>query len=227
MFNRWRQENFFKYMAEEFALDALVEYGVDEVSAELDRPNPEWTKIDKRLRKAKADVTRLEAELGAKAARNQEATRPTMQGFKIAHAILAKQLKHAKARVERLYAKRKAVPKRIPASDLATLKTEKKLIADALKMAAYQVETELLGMLQDHYARCDDEGRTLLHSIFQSSARLEITDGELRVTIADQSSLHRTQALAALCEQLNAKATRFPGTDLRLHLGVETQSPVI
>jgi hypothetical protein len=227
MFNRWRQENFFKYMAEEFALDALVEYGVDEVSAELDRPNPEWTKIDKRLRKAKADVTRLEAELGAEAARNQEATRPTMRGFKIANAILGKQLKRAKARVERLYEKRKAVPKRIPASDLATFKTEKKLIADALKMTAYQVETELLGMLQDHYARCEDEGRTLLHSIFQSSARLEVTDGALRVTIAAQSSPHRTQALASLCEQLNAKATLFPGTDLRLHLGVEPQSPVI
>jgi transposase len=225
-FNRWRQENFFKYMAEEFALDALVEYGVDEVSAELDRPNPEWTKVDKRLRKAKAEVTRLEAELGAEAASNQEATRRTMRGFKIAHAILGKRLKRAKARVERLYEKRKAIPKRIPASDLATLKTEKKLIADSLKMAAYQVETELLGMLQDHYARCDDEGRTLLHSIFQSSARLEVTDGELRVTIAAQSSPHRTQALAALCEQLNAKATHFPGTDLRLHFAVEPQSPV-
>jgi transposase len=227
MFNRWRQENFFKYMAEEFALDALIEYGVDEVSAELDRPNPEWTKIDKRLRKAKADVTRLEAGLGAEAARNQEATRPTMRGFKIANAILGKQLKRAKARVERLYQKRKAVPKRTPASDLATLKTEKKLIADALKMTAYQVETELLGMLQDHYARCDDEGRTLLHSIFQSSACLEVSDGELRVTIAAQSSPHRTQALAALCEQLNAKATHFPGTNLRLHLATEAPSPVI
>ena len=111
-----------------------------------------------------------------------------MRGFKIAHANLGKRLKRAKAHVERLYEKRKAVPKRIPASDLATLKTEKKLIADSLKMAAYQVETELLGMLQGHYARRDDEGRTLLHSIFQSSARLEVTDGELRVTIAAQSS---------------------------------------
>ena len=150
-----------------------------------------------------------------------------MRGFKIANAILGKQLKRAKARVERLYEKRKAVPKRVPASDLATLKTEKKLIADALKMTAYQVETELLGMLQGHYARCDDEGRTLLHSIFQSSARLEVSDGELRVTIAAQSSPHRTQALAALCEQLNAKATQFPGTNLRLHLATEAPSPVI
>jgi hypothetical protein len=227
MFNRWRQENFFKYMAEEFALDALVEYGVDEVSTELDRPNPEWTKVDKRLKKAKAEATRIEAELGAEAASNQEATRPTMRGFKIAHAILGKELKRAKACIERLYKKRKAVPKRIPASNLATLKTEKKLIADSLKMTAYQVETELLDMLQGHYARCDDEGRTLLHSIFQSSARLEVTDGELCVTIAAQSSPHRTQALAALCTQLNAKATHFPGTDLRLQLAVEPQSPVI
>jgi transposase len=227
MFNRWRQENFFKYMAEEFALDALVEYGVDEVSEELDRPNPEWTKVDKRLRKAKAEVTRLEAELGAEAAENEEAIRPTMRGFKIAHAVLSKRLKQAKARLERLYEKRRAIPKRTPASDLATLKTEKKLIADSIKMAAYQVETELFGMLQNHYARCDDEGRTLLHSVFQSSARLDLTDGELRVTIAAQSSPHRTQALAALCEQLNTNASHFPGTDLRLHLAVEPHAPTV
>jgi len=227
MFNRWRQENFFKYMAEEFALDALVEYGVDEVSEELDRPNPEWTKVDKRLRKAKAEVTRLEAELGAKAAENEEATRPTMRGFKIAHAVLSKRLKQAKARLQRLYEKRRAIPKRIPASDLATLKTEKKLITDSIKMAAYQVETELFGMLQNHYARCDDEGRTLLHSVFQSSARLDLTDGELRVTIAAQSSPHRTQALAALCEQLNTNASHFPGADLRLYLAVEPHAPTV
>jgi transposase len=226
VFNRWRQENFFKYMAEEFALDALIEYGVDEVSEELDRPNPEWNKVDKRLRKAKAEVTRLEAELGAKASANQEATRPTMRGFKVAHAVLRNRLKQAKVRVQRLYEKRKAIPKRIPASDLATLKTEKKLIMDSIKMAAYQVETELFGLLQDHYARCDDEGRTLLHSVFQSSARLEVSDGELRVTIAAQSSPHRTQALATLCEKLNAAGSLFPGTQLRLRLAVEPHQPV-
>ena len=47
---------------------------------------------------------------------------------------------------------RKGIPKRIPASDLEALKTEKKLIVDAIRMAAYQVETELLGMLAGHYA---------------------------------------------------------------------------
>jgi len=221
MFSRWRQENFLKYMGEEYALDALVEYGAEDVSAEVDRPNPQWAKMSKRLRESRTEVARLEAELGGEAAENDEATRPTMRGFKIAHAALRRRLQQAKTRVQQLFQKRKAIPKRIPASDLKKLKTERKLIVDAIKMAAYQVETELLGMLQGHYARTRDEGRTLLHAAFQSAARLEVTEDELRVTIAAQSSPHRTAALAALCARLDALATAFPGTKLRLRLAVE------
>lgn len=226
IFHRWRQENFFKYMAEEFALDALVEYGAEEVSQDNDRPNPQWTRITKRLKQAKAKVARLEAELGEQAADNDEATRRTMRGFKIAHADLRRQLQEARSEVQRLLKKRKAIPKRIPASDLETLKSEKKLIVDSIKMAAYQVETQLLGMLQNYYARTADEGRTLLHAAFQSPARLEVTRDELRVTIAAQSSPHRTAALAALCQQLDATPTHFPGTHLRLRLAVENHEPL-
>jgi prepilin-type processing-associated H-X9-DG protein len=227
IFHRWRQENFFKYMADEFALDALVEYGVDKVSEASDRPNPQWVKATKQLKQAKAAVARLRAELGEQAAVNVEATRRTMRGFKIAHADLRRQLQKAEARVKRLFQKRKTIPKRIPASDLKTLKTEKKLIIDSIKMTAYQVETELLGMLHDHYARTADEGRTLLHAAFQSPGRVEVTDGELHVTLAAQSSPHRTAALAALCQQLDAILTTFPGTNLRLRLTVESQEPII
>ena len=101
------------------------------------------------------------------------------------------------------------------------------MIADAIKMAAYQVETELLAMLQDHYPRADEEGRTLLHAAFQSPARLEVVEGELRVTIARQSSPHRTAALAVLCEQLDALALPFPGTHLRLRLAVQATEPIV
>jgi transposase len=226
IFHRWRQENFFKYMAEEFALDVLVEYGAEDVSQGNDRPNPQWTRMTKQLKQAKAKVARLQAQLGEQAADNDEATRRTMRGFKIAHAELRRQLEEAQSEVQRLLKKRKAIPKRIPASDLQTLKTEKKLIVDSIKMAAYQVETQLLGMLQDHYARTADEGRTLLHAAFQSPARLEVTGDELRVTIASQSSPHRTAALAALCRQLDAIPTHFPGTPLRLRLAVEPHEPL-
>jgi transposase len=227
IFHRWRQENFFKYMEEEFALDALVEYGAEEISEATDRRNPRWLRLTRRLREARAEVARLQSELGKEAAANEEVTRPTMRGFKIAHAALRQQLQKVEARIERLLNERKNTPKRIPASDLKTLKTEKKLIADAIKMAAYQVETELLGLLRNHYARSDEEGRTLLHAAFQSPARLEVSDNELRVTIAAQSSPHRTAALASLCAQLDALAVPFPGTHLRLRLAVHASEPII
>lgn len=107
------------------------------------------------------------------------------------------------------------------------LKTEKKQIADAITMAAYHVETELLGMLREHSDRADQEGGTLLHAAFQSPARLEVADGELRVTIAHQFSPHRTAALSALCEQLNALAPPFPGTHLRLRLAAQAGEPLV
>jgi transposase len=227
MFHRWRQENYFKYAEEEFALDALVEYGAEEVSEATDRRNPQWLRLTRRLKEARAEVAHLQGELGKEASANEEAARPTMRGFKIAHAILREQIQKAEAQISRLVEQRKKTPKRIPASDLMTLKTEKKLIADAIKMAAYQIETELLGMLQDHYARADEEGRTLLHAAFQSPARLEVVEDELRVTIGGQSSPHRTAALAALCEQLDALAIPFPGTHLRLRLAVQTETPIM
>jgi len=227
IFRRWRQENYFKYAGEEFALDALVEYGAEEVGEATDRRNPQWLRLTRQLQEARSEVARLHRELGQEAAANDEATRPTMRGFQIAHAGLRAQLQKAETRVERLLEQRKNTPKRIPASDRKALKTEKKLLADAIKMAAYQVETQLLGMLQDHYARADVEGRTLLHAAFQSPARLEVTQDELHVTMACQSSPHRTAALAALCEQLAALAIPFPGTHLRLRLAVQTEEHII
>ncbi|NMC20946.1 MAG: hypothetical protein GYA33_11055 [Thermogutta sp.] len=227
MFFRWRQENYFKYMGEEFALDALLEYGSEDVAETTDRRNPRWLQFTRRLKEARAEVARLQSELGRKAASNAEAARPTMRGFKIAHAELRKRLEAAEAKVERLFRQRKKVPQRIPAVDRQALKTEKKLIADTIKMAAYQVETQLRGMLQEHYVRADEEGRTLLRAAFQSPARLEITDNELRVTIAAQSSPHRTAALAALCVQLDALPLPFPGSPLRLRLSVQAPEPLI
>ena len=214
-------------MDEEFALDALVEYGAEDVPAAADRPNPQRRPLQKRLRRAKAEVVRLQAALGEKAAANEPGERPTMRGFQIAHAELRRQLQEAEARVQQLKKKFRQIPQRVPASDLKTLKKEKTFLVDALKMIAYQIETELLGRLRAHYARTEDEGRTLLHAAFQSSGRLDVLADELRVTLAAQSAPHRTQALAAMCAKLNALGMYFPGTTLRLRLAVEPHEPLI
>jgi hypothetical protein len=225
-FTRWRQENFFKYMDAEFELDGLLEYQVQEVAGGTDRPNPARRPIERKLSKARARVQRLQAQLGDAVGRPGKSGQRTVHGFKIAHAKLRAALAAAEEEVSCLAAELQAIPKRIPADGVKTLTTEKKLIADVIKMTAYQVETELLAWLGDDYCRTDDEGRTLLQAAFQSTARIEVRKEELYVELAPQASPHRTAAIRALCEKLNTLGATFPGTRLRLNFAIQPHEPL-
>ena len=225
-FNRWRQENFFKYMDAEFELDSLLEYDVQDVADGTDRPNPARRPIERNLSKARARVQRLQAQLGDAAGRKGRSSQRTVHGFKIAHATLRAELAEAEAEVSQLAAQLGELPERVAADDLKTLRTEKKLIADTIKMTAYQVETELVALIRDHYCRTDDEGRTLLHAAFQSTARVEVRGEELYVELAPQSSPHRSEAIRTLCEKLNALGAHFPGTCLRLNFAIQPHEPL-
>ena len=225
MFDRWRQENFFKYMREEFLLDALVDYQIEPEDPTRTIPNPERRTLDKEIRAARVDVTRLERELGAAAATNAERRRPTMRGFKIAHSKLGKQLRNARAHLSRLLNQRRDAPKRVEVRELndralVKLATERKHLTDIIKMVAYQAESDLFALLRPHYARVDQEGRTLLHELFATAGDIRVSDSELNITLAPLSSPHRTRAAQALCEILDKTATTFPGSRLRIRFAV-------
>ncbi len=226
MFERWRQENYFKYMKEEFALDALMEYGVEAADPTRMVPNPERKAIDKELAVARTERAKLEREYGAAAFANKEDKRRTMRGFKIANGgAIGKPLREARDKVRDIEERRNSIPTRVPVAEAlkdppVRLRTETKRLSDTFKMVAYQSETALVDLLRPHYQRTEDEGRTLIASALQSAAELALTDGELRVTLAAQSSPHRTRAIAALCEKLNILGAHFPGTKLRLRYEV-------
>src|ERR1700731_3496328 len=155
MFERWRQENFFKYMREEFLLDALIDYQIEPEDPTRTIPNPERRALDKQIQAARADLAKLEREYGAAAADNAEHRRPTMRGFKIAHGRLGKQLRTARARVAQLFEQRRDVPKRVEVRALnertiVKLATERKHLTDIIKMVAYQAESDLLALMRRH-----------------------------------------------------------------------------
>jgi hypothetical protein len=225
MFDRWRQENFFKYMREEFLLDALVDYQIEPEDPTRTIPNPERRALDKQIQAARADLARLEREYGAAAAANAEQRRPTMRGFKIAHGKVGKQLRKARGRVAQLCAQRHRLAKRVEVHDLneravVKLATERKHLTDIIKMVAYQAESDLLALLRPHYARADQEGRTLLHELFATAGDIRVGESELHITLAPLSSPHRTYAAQALCEMLDQTATIFPGSHLRMRFAM-------
>ena len=224
-FARWRQENFFKYLREEYALDALVEYAAVPDDPTRQVPNPAWAAVDAQFHQARAQLDRLQAEYGLEALTTLERRRPTMRGFKIAQGKLSLKIWNALQRVLQLEKRRAAVPRRLPVQALTEepvvkLAPERKHLTNLIKMVAYQAESDLLRLIAPHYRRAGDEGRTLLQAALASAAALEVTQTELRVTLAAQSSPHRTRAIAALCQELNREETCFPGSCLRLRYAI-------
>ena len=231
MFERWRQENFFKYLREEYLIDALADYEVEPDDPTRSVPNPAWNEADRKLKAARAAVAKLEVAYGKKALENPEKKRATMRGFKIAHGKLGKELWNARMRAAELFAQRSQLERRVPVEKaldgkaVVKLAPERKHLTNVLKMVAYQIESDLLNSIRPHYARVEQEGRTLIQTALQSTAAIEPKDGELRVTLAPLSSPHRSRAINVLCESLNAAETRFPGTRLRMIFGVAQPPP--
>jgi hypothetical protein len=224
MFERWRQENFFKYLREEYALDALVDYAVEPDDAMREVPNPKWAELDAKLRAARDRVAELTRRVG---------TDTTLQVLRLTKrrqvldAGLRKELSTAILAARTLAQRRDRTPRRIPvgtrnAGPVIKLSVERKHLTNVLKMIAYQAESDLVRAIAPHYKRADDEGRTLVQTMLASTADLSVDNNELRVTLAPLSSPHRSRAAAALSHTLNAASTYFPGTRLRLRYAIET-----
>jgi hypothetical protein len=230
MFARWRQENFFKYLREEYALDALVDYAVAPADPAREVPNPLRASLDAELHKAKAELAALHASYGLAAFSNQESLRRTMRGFKTANATLGHQVLTAMRTVAAIEHRRAAVPRRVPIQQLASgevvkLATERKHLTDLLKMVAYQAESDLCRLVEPHYHRADDEARTVIQNALATAGDLEISEDTLTISLDPLSSPHRTRALAAICRDLSATRTRFPGSNLHLRFQVKNPPP--
>ena len=227
MFERWRQENFFKYMRDEYAIDALADHEVVPDDPTRTVPNPARRKLDSKLAAARADEAKLAAAYGNAAHDNPEARRPTARGFKIAHGKLGRALRAARERVDALRLERAALPERVPVGEalagaaVVKLAAERKHLTTVMRMLAYQIESDLVELVRPHYARVDAEGRTLVQTALSSGGALAPSDGALAVTLAGLSSAHRSRAIVAVCEALNATSTSFPGAEYVMHYEVD------
>lgn len=224
MFERWRQENFFRYMREHFALDAMASRRVEPVGEERTIPNPKRAKLEKKLGKLKSELQKLEKDYGARAFENEESLRPTARGFKIANGKLGREIRGLRQKCLRLKERISALPERIAAVDaegprIVKLDPETKHLTDTIKMLAYRAETSLVGLLNDKvYARTEEEGRALVREILRTPADVlpDEREGVLRVRLHGLANPRSNAAVMHLCEALNEAEITYPGTQLRL-----------
>lgn len=222
MFERWTQENFFRYMRQHFALDALVTYAVEPADLKRTVPNPERKALAKTLATTRAALTALDQTYGQRARSNAERQRPTMRGFKIANAAIAQQITALEAEAQALKNRMAALPKRVPisavldAAAIVRLAPEAKHLTDTIKMVAYRAETALVRHLTPHDAKTEDDGRALIREMLLTSADI-VPDGQrLLVRVHALANPRSNEALTHLCDTLNTFGVRYPGTDLTL-----------
>jgi len=226
MGNRWRQENYFKYAREHFALDALDSYA--DHPDDLGRlvPNPAKARAADAVVAARKDLAGANASLAnALDDAGTRAGRPGSGGKATVAPAVGRDLAGAKADLAGAKTASAGTPSHLPLSVVRPgsrlLETERKLLTHAIRMSAYNAESALARLLRPHYARGEDEGRALLREAFTLSGDLQVVGDTLHVRLDPASAPRRSKAIAALCTELTATETAYPGTELTLAYSVK------
>ena len=83
MFERWRQENFFKYLREEYLIDALLDYQVEPDDPNRSVPNPARKALEQEIHTARVHLRKLRQSYGATAIDYIHGRTQKMAGFEI------------------------------------------------------------------------------------------------------------------------------------------------
>ena len=220
MFSRWRQENFFRYMRHEFALDHLCTHEVEPADPQRLVTHPERKALEKKLKGLRGSTTRL-IERRIKLTAGETAR---VEGKAMTPKELDQRITKQESDADRLAARIAKLPKEVPLNEIldpkriVQLERERKILIDTIKMAAYRTETSLTRLVEPLFARHEDESRKFLKSIFQATADLipDTRRKSLTVRFHGLASPRATRALAELCAVVNERDCVYPATDLKL-----------
>ena len=233
MFSRWQQENFFRYMRHEFALDHLPTTAVEPADPLRSVPNPAVKEKRRELSRVKAELAQAEQAYGQHALENPEHETRTLREFKIIHAELGCKIEALRCEQAQRFADLKALPKRVAVRErmdgapVVQLERERKIITDTFKMVAYRAETQLANLVGPLLPHRDDEARKFMRQVFELPADLlpDYARGTLTVRLHSMATPRHNRVLASLCGVLNDLAVCYPGTELRLVLEAQQPAP--
>lgn len=236
MFARWTQEIFFRYMRQEYALDKIIQYSVNEIDSNIKVVNIEYNNITYKIKKEREKLSRFKAKLFELEQKNplQEPNEIESKKLMKSKIKMIDDVQQIEIQIENLIKERKNIPYKIPISQMPEstrynqLDKESKMIQNIIKMICYRAETAFANLLSPHYKRANQEIRALIKSIINTPANLEVCNEkkELVITLYPLSNLRSNKAVSEICETINASNTIFPDTDLKLFFKIATAETV-
>jgi len=224
MFSRWTQENFFKYMLENFEFDRMIEYGTEEIDQRRTIVNPGYRKLSNQLKKIREKKSRLEAKVFQRMESENEKTIEEVKKDIINTSDLIEKINAFNTEIDVLLKERSKKPSRISLSEMPQeqrynkLKEESKKYKNAILMLAYRAETALFNIIKEFFKGAENNGRMLLKEIFSSDADMipDYQNKTLTIVLHSLSTPRSNQTVAKLCEFLNQTQTCYPYSELKM-----------
>jgi transposase len=218
---RWRQENSFKYLSDNYGVEQLIQYGADYHEDERLIDNPKRAALRRKIEQVQEDIVFKEAELGQALEINDEKVRRTARGLKLAHAELRRETGKLYARLSRLESRLARTPAKIPLNQIkdkpmqAIQRTDRRNMVNAIKLATYNAERLLARKFFRHYRDLRD-WLTMFRSFFHLSGSITYQDDRVLVELDAPDRPHIRQALEATIQELNLMESRLFGTGPKL-----------
>ena len=223
MFARWSQENFFKYMMQEFGIDTLVSYLKDKITDTTMLVNPGYRVLENTRKKITSQLNRIKAKFASHTLSAEPIEGKTMEKYLSVKENLTEEIDQKEKELEQIKLHKKSTPKKIVYSELTendkfdNVINQRKHYLDTIKLIAYRAETALSNMIKGHMAH-KDESRLLLKQIYKTDANLIVDskNQELIVEIHRLAHYKDDVILKILCTAMNQTETKFPDSNLTL-----------
>jgi hypothetical protein len=222
MFARWSQENFFKYMRQNYSLDRLIEYTVEEIPDNIKVVNPKYRNLDGEVRKKVGKLNRKTALFGSMTI-DGEIDPKKVENYQKRKAELQEEIILAQKEIEALKDERKKTKKHVLVSELPDeerlqrLSSKSKDFLDTIKMICYRAETAMVKVAREVLSRADD-ARSFIRSLYETEVDIlpDEENGILKIRLHCLTTRSANEVAQHLCDILNETKTTFPGTKLKI-----------
>lgn len=223
MFARWSQENFFKYMMENFGIDNLTSYLKEEISDTTILVNPKYRELEAKQKKLVSKLNIRKAKFATMEIGDMPIKENYRKSFLEKKAELVDIIKALEEEIEQIKTEKKATPRKICFAELDEKEkfnnviNQRKQFLDTIKIIAYRAETAMVNLIKPQMGHAD-EARKLLQQIYKTDANIypDQQNKQLIIEIHSLSYYKNDKVLKYLCEELNSMEIKYPDTDMVL-----------
>ena len=179
MFARWSQENYFRYMRQDYDFDRMLQYTVEQLDGDIKVNHPRYSKLTNRISKTREKISRREANLYNLIEKNVSEELEKNPKNEVKQLKIRQEIEELRQQEQTLLAERAQYPSKIKIKDMPEkirynqLNGESKHFQNIIKMICYRAESAFANLLAPHYKKSINEKRALTKKIINTRIDLK------------------------------------------------------